>query len=463
MDSLQEFIERLTKTNITVKVTDIMDIKRYFLGLYHRYLVEMYDCNYTSDPTIFDLKEVYQILDDLCIDGLMDELGMIDLSFESVDFIKDYYKVKFLEEEEALEYLELLSKAIYYREISQNLDRFYDSGITKSGGKKKIELKCHFEDSVLKYTNPYGYDEGIQSCLLGVGVPVSSYSMLDKVMGLMEEQQGITELELIKGFSREQTVKHLPKIMAERVPLDGKDGNIIHEKNKTIRDKGFVTDNYFTKFMETEEDSIRGLYNDYLKKHKNILYGYGWNLYTTTKQKKAKIPYPIGFYTFAQYDITTGVSMAQQWYHNQWMDTEDCEGLLPEKNSILGYSGQVYSKDYLEHNQLDYVGCPIRLFNHEGVLEEFVDFEQTELAENATMFKEYEATLDFDGTKPANPHKKYTGWNKKVVDLYRDKETGVFDTTIEISPNGFELSELAKLADKVEEDLGLERKNTDAD
>lgn len=188
MDSLQEFMGKLSKMNKTVKVSDLMDIKRYYLGLYHRYVVEMYDKNYTGDPTFLDMREVYQVIDDLEIVGLMDSMGMLDLSFESIDFVREYYATKKPEEEEIIEYLNLLSKAIYYREISQNLDKLYDSGTTKAGGKKKIDMKCYFDDSCLKFSNPYRFDEGIWSCLLGFGVPVVAESLLPEILSLMEDR-----------------------------------------------------------------------------------------------------------------------------------------------------------------------------------------------------------------------------------------------------------------------------------
>lgn len=463
MDSLQEFMGKLSKMNKTVKVSDLMDIKRYYLGLYHRYVVEMYDKNYTGDPTFLDMREVYQVIDDLEIVGLMDSMGMLDLSFESIDFVREYYATKKPEEEEIIEYLNLLSKAIYYREISQNLDKLYDSGTTQAGGKKKIDMKCYFDDSCLKFSKPYRFDEGIKSCLLGIGVPVVAESLIPEILKLMEERLGIEDAEFIAGFDREQTARHLRLILEERVELDGKDGFSIHNINKNLREKGFIVDNYYKTFMENETDAIRGLFSSHIEKDKNILYMYGLDIYRKSDQKKSKITYPIGFYTFAQYDITTGVTLAHQWYHNHWSGIDDYEGLLPEKNSILGYTGQVYSKDYLEHNQLDYVGCPIKLFNHEGVLEEFIDFEQTELQENKTMFKEYEATLEFNGYQPKKPSKRYTAWGKKILQLYRAKETGEFETEIEISPNGFDLNEIPKLADKIELDLRLGEIKKDAD
>ena len=77
----------------------------------------------------------------------------------------------------------------------------------------------------------------------------------------------------------------------------------------------------------------------------------------------------------------------------------DEDVLLPEVNVAGGYTGEVYSLDYLEEHGLHYVGCPIVLYVSARSKEYFVDKEQTEMVDSVSWFKEMGVHITFDGSK----------------------------------------------------------------
>lgn len=436
-----------------------MDTKRYYLAMYHRYLIELYDNNYISDPTYLNKTEIYSNIKDLEIPYLTDELGIVDLSYESVKAVSDYYNAQNNEEDEdIIIFLNLLTKTIYYKEISDNIDCLFNEGTVRTGGKKRVSLKLSVEDNQLQLLKPYHIDLGILHCFYGLGVPFTKLSVNDFILNLAIKELGCSKnATFVKNFSKQNVIDNLKMVLSGRIPLQGSDGKLLSDWLHNKRDSGFITDNLYDYLVETYALDILTKMDLLISKNPDAIYCDGTSIYLKDeKNTTPKLTYPIGYFVFAQYAVQSGISLAYQWYFNQRHDFEEYAGLLPEKNSILGYTGQVYSKEYLDLNEIDYVGTPIRLYNTEGILEEFVDFEQTELKENETMFAEYETTLDFDGSRPEKePSKKYQGKEEQILNLYLTKEDGTLDTEITLPRQGLAFTVLHSLAEKIEKDLEL--------
>lgn len=449
----EEFIKGQSKT-YNIKVTDIMDIKRYYLSMYHRYLIEMYDLNYISDPTYLNKEEIYGNIADLGIRYLDDELGMTDLSSKAIRLAKTYYLRNEPDQTDVIEFLTLLEQAIQYKEWSDNLDKMYDEGTIRKGGRKKLALKLSVgEDGLLQTNKAYKIDKAIISCITGLGANYQSVSLNADLLALAMSVLGCG-CDFVANFTIDDTIDNLELILAGRCPLNGTDGKILNDWLTEYREQNTLLDNLYSYLLQHCGEQIQTMLEEHMFNRKDILYGDDYTYYQKVGGT-GSLEYPIGYFVLAHYCEQTGVASVSQWITGE-VSIQEMEGILPEKNSILGYSGQVYSLEYLIASDIAFVGSPIQLFNHEGVLEDYVDFEQTELYQNETLFHEYGVSLEFDGSKPTNkPIKRYTGKDRQILKLYMEKEKPVYTTNLRLASKGLELTTLPTLANRIELDLGL--------
>ena len=132
---IYELVKDINK-KVTIKTSRVLEVKKHYLSLYRANMVYMYDRGYISDPTVFDSREILGNIVDLNIKHLSGVTGRIELNEEYIGYAMCRYKGN----EEVIEFLELLLKVIKYRNISLNLDKFYDDlGFAKEL-KNKVSL-----------------------------------------------------------------------------------------------------------------------------------------------------------------------------------------------------------------------------------------------------------------------------------------------------------------------------------
>lgn len=444
----------MAQERVVIKSSSITEIKRYYLGMYHSYLIDLYDKGYISDPTIYNIDEIKENIEDLGIDLLKGR----QLTSRYISFVHDYYTVNHKDAKDEIEFLDLLEKMHKMKEISDNLDCLWEDKSIGTESKKKVCLMLPSNQGVIK--NPYSWniDEGVLKSAYGLGYTYRFISWGRPLLSFIKTTFKLPSLDLIKSFNSNLLIKHLPLILNGDVELTGKDGRVLEafmEKETTLNchclkdwllaNKGKDIDLIYKK-CKVKKENVKAMVED--------------GVYV---QEIADIELPISHFIFATYDFCHNKTEAFRGIVKGLPESSIVvETLLPKANLFLGYSGQVYSLEYLEHNKINYAGVPISLYKDEKTIEKYVDFEQTELASKNTLFKEYGAVLEFTDSQDLHfPEKMYTPAEAQIVDGCKEINRG--KTRVLVQQKGraltartvYSLTEKVGLLKEDGEDIGL--------
>lgn len=377
-----------------------MEVKRYYMSLYRASMVKMYDMGYISDPTRYDEKELRCNVKDMNIQWLKDVSGVISFDLEMIEYSKSrYINLDDDEYDGIISFLTLLYDVEKYRGISNNIDAFYDSkSIHKSKSSKKYDFGLEQKASKIITSDPFRVDEGILKCIYGMNFTCRFFDLNKQIYRKALEKLGIVEVSdipfdeldigdeslFVSGLSLDDEIKYSNLILNGNISLDG-----VHSDKlmNWLRDNKWSTDNKFY-------NKIQGLYNyimyvdsiemqELQSKQINEFKDKGYRIVFLksngcyVEMSVDKYEYPIGSFVC--------------------MNTDEGEELLPSVNLLSGYTGEVYSLDYLIENEISFIGSPIRLnlsLKETGL---FVDKEQTELESCESFFKFNNASISFEG------------------------------------------------------------------
>lgn len=382
---IYELIKELNK-KVTMKNTRVMDVKKYYLSMYRAHMVYMYDRGYVSDPTVFNLKEILGNIVDLDIKHLTGVNGKIELGEDYIGYAMCRYK----DCPDKYDFLSLLYKVIKYRNISMNLDKFYDDSGFSSEAKKKVSL--NLVQSASKITNKNGYviDEGIIKCFKGLGTNLKLVTLDDKIYKLALEELGIEDNSenslFVKGLTRDEEIKYANIILNGLVKLDG---DFSEKLTSWLKRNKWAEDNRFSSQKE-------GLYNwaTFIKSNNTIEEQSALLNSLLDEGHTIACMRSNGFYIIDNCDTMEypiGIFAISSKY-----DEED--EILPRINVLEGFTGEVYSVQLLENDGFSYVGCPIELYVDNKNKELFIDKEQTEMAESISWFKYVGGDIEFEGS-----------------------------------------------------------------
>ena len=368
----------LLNKKVSLKSTKVMEVKKYYLSLYRASMVTLYKEGYISDPTSFNTKEIYRNIVDLKINYLFDVSGRITLGEE---YIK-YAKARGTKEQK--EFLELLYPAIKYKNISENLDLFFDSNNFLDKSSNKVSHYLKISGSKVEEKTVYKVDEGILSCL-NDGVVFDFISLnnyvYDMALKLLKVENNTDKSVFVSGISKSEEIECVHLILDGLVKADGiykdKLENYLNN-HKWSREVKFSSDKVglYTYITEVDSQNMLNAQSSLLQKlieMGNTVVGMRTNGYFVISNKDT-IKIPIGIFAVVgdeTIDYTNG---------------EEIDVFLPEINVLEGYSGEVYSLEFLLENDIPFVGSPIELYvnNKEKYL--FVDREQTDMKDFASWF-----------------------------------------------------------------------------
>lgn len=378
---IYELIKDLNK-KVQIKDKRVFEVKKHYLSLYRANMVYLYDKGYISDPTVFNRKEIMMNIVDMNIKYLSGVTGKIELTEDYIGFALAKYK----DDEEISEFLSLLLDAIKYRNISLNIDKFYDDLGFAYESSKKFSLNLIQSASRIRTKSGFSIDEGILKCMKPFGVGVKFLDMNDVIYEMALKQLGIEnnsdESIFVSGLTKEEEIKYSNIILNGLVKLDGKESQKLVDwlnNNKWAEGNKFSSQN-------------EGLYNwvvyinsndmiEEQSKFMNKLLDEGYEILSMESNgfyvldTKSPVLFPVGIF----------VAMSG-----------DEDEILPSKNVVEGYTGEVFSLNYLISNELSFVGCPIELYIDDKTKAFFVDKEQTEFNESISWFKDNKAIISFD-------------------------------------------------------------------
>ena len=424
---LYEMVKELNKKK---DITDdrVMGVKKYYLSLYRSNMIYLYDKGYISDPTVFDTKEIMRNILDLDIKGITGITGKIELSEPFIQYA--IYRNK--NDYESLEFLTLLYKVVENRNMSLNIDKMYESFGMGYGKKKKVSLSLVQSASRIYTKNKFKIDEGVLKCLDVYGVSTKFISLNEYVYERALKELGIEREEnsvFVNGLTSEEEAECCEIILNGLVKLDGKysDKLVKWLKNNKWSDNRFSAQSEglynWVVYVNSNEmiDEQSKVMNELLDKRYNIKTMKSNGFYVVDENKA--VLYPVGVFA---------------------VETGDEDIILPDANKLEGYTGEVYSLEYLSRNELQYVGCPIVLKDANGKDKYYVDKEQTELKDNMSWFKDMGADLSFSDSFYRKGVFTEGSLEDRLYKIVGDSESGVLIGSLGTDVIGKDLSSVKK-------------------
>lgn len=377
---IYEMIKELNK-KVSVKEKRVMEVKKHYLSLYRANMVYLYDEGYISDPTSFNEKEILGNIVDLNIQrDLAGVTGRIGLTEDYIGFALAKNK----DDEDKSYFLSKLLGVVKYRNISRNIDKFYDDNGFAYDSNKKISLGIVQSSSRITNKNGFDIDEGILKCFETYGMGNKFISLNETIYKIALETLGIEDVHkeslFVSGLTREEEIEYSEIILNGLVNLDGPMSDKLVawlNNNKWAEGNKFSSQNeglynwivYIKSNRMIEEQSL--LMNKIIDDGYKIVCMKSNGFYIVDDE--SPVLYPVGIF------VVCG----------------DDDRILPDINIIEGYTGEVYSIDYLNENELGYVGCPIELYSEGKSKGLFIDKEQTELSNTDSWFKENDVDITF--------------------------------------------------------------------
>lgn len=378
-----EFIKKLSG-KIEVNPVKIMEIKKYYLSLYRANMVYLYDNSYISDPSTFNSKEILGNIVDMGITNIVDKTGTIRLESDFIEYALAKNKSS---DEETKNFLNLLYEAVKYKEISDNIDKFYEANSFDIGIKKKINIGIVQANSRIYYKSGIKMDEGILRCIHSgfceyrfVSINEYVYKSALNELGIEDDSE---ESKFVLGLTRDEEVEFSNLILNGLVRLDGeyadrlvswlkenKWSNLDKDKLFSSKREGLFNYILFIKSGEALDEQSRVL-NELIDSGSNVVGMVSNGFFVEEKCEMFK--FPVGVFA---------------------VDGEK-DTVLSAYNKLEGYTGEAFTLEYLRSNSINYVGSPIILYSEEGELDYYIDKEQTELVNSISWFSDYGTDLNF--------------------------------------------------------------------
>lgn len=380
---IYELIKQVNN-KVSLKDSDLMLIKKYYLSMYRAYMVQMYDKGYISDPTVFNRKEIFGNIIDFGITSSMTNVsGKLELSEERVG----YALAKNKDNQDVCDFLRLLKQEVKYWGISNNIDGFYDFYGYNDKVKEKVSQNIYQAASRIQCKGSYKIDEGILRCIYGFKNTFDFVSMDGLIYERALEELGLSndtdKALFIEGLTKDEEIEYSRLILNGLVTLDGKYADVLETWLKANK----WSDNKYTAKRE-------GLYNWVLYIKSNLAIEMQSKLLNDLLDSGNQVVSmdSNGFYVMKPenvIDMPIGVFAVA--------NTGDEDIVLPDINKVEGYTGEAVSVEYLMNEGIAFVGSPIELYYDSKTKGLFVDIEQTELAWLESWFKRNNANLTFEG------------------------------------------------------------------
>ena len=395
-----------------IKTQRLLDLKRYYMSMYRYYMVKMYDESFIDDPTKLDARQINRNIIELGVKGLQDISGRINMSVEQVNYA--IYKNKG-RNSEIKDFLHILYNIIKYRSYSKDIDDLYDTFDFAGTTKQKISLDLKMTGPMVNTLKPFRISKAILNCLLPINKTVETLSLNSYIWDIAMKELGISENEwseaglFDKDLTHEEEVECCKLLFEGNVELNGKYASTLTEwlRNHKWLERGMTTtkkglfDYIFTSYSEEMYGCESSIFTNLSNEGIRILAISGSTVFYEAEMDEFK--FPIGYFL-----IESGED-----------DKEMYKG-----NALNGYTGEVYSIDYLREEGIMYVGCPIELNTSLREKHLYYDIEQIDLKCNS-WFKETGIEWDFDEQEEYEFTKYEKGTLEyKIYTLYRNAQFG---------------------------------------
>ena len=386
-----EAVQALNTSKDHISVQRIVDVKTYYLSLYRIEMFKLYDKGYIFDPTKFSESEIYSNVSDMSILDMFNAAGSINLTSGQVLF--SLYKNK--DNKEIYDFLSLLYPCLKYKEYCKDIDMFWvDQALSPDIAKFKPKLSLYMKGSCPNNRPNYDISIGIAKCLSEFGTEVGVLSVDEYLWGLAMRELGVPRDKWYSDGLLDGALTHDEEIACMQGLLDG-DYKATNGQYTAVLSAWLKNHKWFSHFTSPES---KGLYQlvkatnteeiylafstllsalDSIDEYK-LLAVHDSNIYFSYPTDKMK--FPLGMFILSCND-----------------DYE--EVLLPQGNSVFGYSGEVYSQSRLDEDGALYAGCPIRLMDSGSTYSYYYDIDQTDIKSNS-WFSENGMDIGFNDDIP---------------------------------------------------------------
>lgn len=386
-----DFLGEMNKRR-PIKTQRLIDLKGYYVSMYRVNMVKLYNKNYIDDPTRFNEVSLRSYIQEQNIRGMVQVSGVIELSSSQVLYAM--YKNKGNEDVE--EFLSLLYKALKYREYCWDINRLYDSMGFSESAKCSVGMGLGLKGAMMTPRSGGRVSKALVNCFLDDKHRAVEMNFNEYIWDIAMEVLGVPVQERRMNGIIDSSLSHSEELECIELLLEGK--------------------------VESE-----GLYSSRLH---DWLYSHKWSGNKMTTISKGLYEYVFNAYTDRIFKIETSilnglVDSGKKVYavdKGKYFIEEEIEeynlpvgcfvvvggedNLLFTGSVMTGYTGEVYTEDYLEQEELQYVGCPFEIYvsNRDKVL--FYDIEQVDITYDTWFKAEAIEWYFYDRSMEAKDYKK---------------------------------------------------------
>lgn len=363
------------KSSHIVKTTEVMRVKRYYMGLYKAYLAKLYDEGYSKEINVLCLEDFKKVYSERSI-NLKFKSGIISMNYLTM-FIENVIrggKDKFFYN---------MAKMFYYRDQQSRVDQFHtDFSFHKTKRHKSINYAVDYNQKGLTSKNHYGlYTLSLFDIIKPATHYVHEYPIHTVVsfgLSLLLDKP-ISDIELIKGVSLQDIEVVSNELVNSDIILDGADGiylnNFLKEKNIPSLYK-YLQETYLEQYKDYLLEEINKYYPTLEENPKSII---GINnthiLVSYEKGEDFELKVPIGLFSI---DFDTGKPLSQI-------------------NNLYGITGDLVRIDstLFTNDGYNYTGSPIEAYDEDDVLRRYVDSEQVSYLGEVSLVNDLGVSYEF--------------------------------------------------------------------
>lgn len=398
---------------VSIKTSRLIDLKGYYVCMYRAKMVELYDAGYVSDPTRFNDVEIRTSILDMGIRGFTSSSGSIVLDTEHIEYA--IYKNK--DNNKVQDFLGMLYEALKYREYCADINHFYDYNSFSESNRSVVSMGIRNYASKLESRSSYGVSRAIVSCFLRNGMTAMEMSFADKIWDMAMQKLGIPENEWHEDGLIDKDLTHAEEVRCIELLLEGK--VFPSGKYKYTFQDWLHNHKWKTRGMTT---SCKGLYNYLFSSCSEEIFAIEGNILNDLHKKGIKIYAMCG----CKYYIAKPIK-----HYNVPIGCFVVEGgedeLLFSGSVLSGYTGEVYSEDYLSSEDIAYVGCPFEIYVNPKEKKLFYDIEQVDI-KSKTWFEVEDMSIDFYNSLDDIPYVCNLNTDnlkvKEVYNIYRESLMG---------------------------------------
>lgn len=308
----------------------------------------MYEQGYISDFSSLNIKEIRKNIVDLKIKGLINFFGTLELNLDSIEYA--IYKNK--NNKQVVEFLTILYNIIKYKTYYETVDYLYEEFGFSNNISSKIRLTTVLKGATLVQKSGIEFNYAFARVLSDIGTETHVKTMNSFIWEYAMKELGIPEkywcLDGLfdKSLTHEEEVACAPNLLNGNYVLDG------GKYTQVLID--WLNINRFNPEI-IYKDNARGLFDFIFRKYVNDIYRYMNSIVSSTENvlmiDKNKV-----FYNTErdELDLPYGI-------YSVLCNNNGDEFVLEGAINVYGYTGELYTEDYLKNDNLSYIGCPILL------------------------------------------------------------------------------------------------------